>query len=430
MAQGLSKPRQIFLELLAESLGRRKRGCVPESEISVADWKAVFAIIHFQKVEAFVCEAAEKRLIAWEELFPERSEELLAERKLLRYHTRQQVLANYYLWYETERAVRQLEGKGIRVAVLKGPVTAAFYPQPETRKSGDIDLWIPDIDMEGNAQMDSFGDTFLLAERTVEEMGYHREENCTSNYHVAFQKGDGPEIELHGKLTREMDSRRAEELVRRFQKRAPEHFLEERLFEGMVFPTLSPEDHAVYLLLHMLHHFIGRGFGWKLLCDWTAFWNAGQTDACHKAVLQEVKRSGLLTFTSTLSVICAKFLGLRKKEAIFWLEAAKKPVKKKAVMEMTAELFAAGEFGQDNKNRMVMPKSSSVFSLAREFHFQMRRNHPEQSKYVLLWPALWVETLYVFLKNNHNLRHISTMGILNNARKRSRFMRQMELFQE
>ena len=47
---------------------------------------------------------------------------------------------SYRLLFYTKYLVGLLEEAGLPVAVLKGVATAEYYPQPELRKAGDVDL--------------------------------------------------------------------------------------------------------------------------------------------------------------------------------------------------------------------------------------------------------------------------------------------------
>lgn len=55
-------------------------------------------------------------------------------------YTLQIVGHSYRLLFYTKYLVGLLEREGLPVAVLKGVATAEFYPQPELRKAGDVDL--------------------------------------------------------------------------------------------------------------------------------------------------------------------------------------------------------------------------------------------------------------------------------------------------
>ena len=65
----------------------------------------------------------------------------------------------------------------------------------------------------------------------------------------------------------------------------------------------------------------------------------------------------------------------------------------------------------------------------REFHHQMHLNFPYAGRCPLLWPALWCATLWRFLRNNRTVRGTTTGAVLKEARRRSRLMEPLALFQ-
>ena len=89
------------------------------------------------------------------------------------------------------------------------------------------------------------------------------------------------------------------------------------------------------------------------------------------------------------------------------------------------DVFAAEEFGKADKNRMVIVSKNSFWAYVKEFHYQMKMNHPGTSRHVVLWPVLWAVTLAVFLRNNKKLNRGKVRDILRNAGNRSRLLRQM-----
>lgn len=99
----------------------------------------------------------------------------------------------------------------------------------------------------------------------------------------------------------------------------------------------------------------------------------------------------------------------------------------KLAEEFLQDVFAAEEFGKADKDRMVIVQENSLWAYAKEFHYQMKLNHPRTSPYVILWPALWLITLAVFLRNNRKLKRGRVKDILRNAGNRSRLLQQIGL---
>lgn len=89
------------------------------------------------------------------------------------------------------------------------------------------------------------------------------------------------------------------------------------------------------------------------------------------------------------------------------------------------DVFAAEEFGGADKDRMVIVQKNSLGAYFKEFHYQMKMNHPKASPYVVLWPALWVVTFAVFLHNNRKFHRGRMKDILRSAGDRSRLLQRV-----
>ncbi len=421
------------------------------SKLSVSDAAECVEIIRKQKVDAFVRQQFQLFLEEFrKQPAAEKADSVCSQlENRITFACRSQILSNYYLWHESRRIIRHLEDAGVRTVLLKGAVTGSYYPEPECRKSGDIDLWIVDSDPDGIAMENSFGEAFEKAEEVMRQLGYEREEECHSTYHVAYH-ANGPEVELHGRLTGMLDEIQSNHLRAGFSEYSSIQLKEYEIHEGLSFMSLAPVDHAYYLLLHLLHHFLGKGFGWRLLIDWALVLKKEASKDFQKELLAAVKRGKIKTFAEICTLLCVKYLGLEWKYAAFlcgngdnrgWRPAAirrgadgntkKIPEKKRIlVRQLCREIFESGEFGSGDEARMVMPRKSGLPGLVSEFHLQMKRNHPTQSKNPLLWPWLWIQTLYVFLKNNLMVRKISSVDILRKASARASLSKELKLFRE
>ena len=69
---------------------------------------------------------------------------------------------------------------GCRSCVLKGQANASYYPKPELRSSGDIDIWVSPVDSVGLDE-----DRKKVAEYVIEhEDDYVRMQYHYIDYHV------------------------------------------------------------------------------------------------------------------------------------------------------------------------------------------------------------------------------------------------------
>jgi len=113
------------------------------------------------------------------------------QKAMLERESRQMALQSYRLFFYTRYLVNLLEGKGIDVIVLKGASTANFYPYPELRKSGDIDLLVPQsTNMERLAKI-------------LEKVGFQKHSTQHSTHHVEFVIDGGIIVEVHTTITEE-----------------------------------------------------------------------------------------------------------------------------------------------------------------------------------------------------------------------------------
>jgi hypothetical protein len=198
---------------------------------------------------------------------------------------------------------------------------------------------------------------------------------------------------------------------------------------GVALSVLPDGEQAYALLLHMLQHYLRSGFGLKLLCDWTVFWNRPHDKDTERRYRKLIQESGLEGFSDMTTAVCVRYLGLRREQVAFLSEGkARKVPTAQDAEAFLEEILDAGEFGKSQKDRMVSLRETGLRAYAREFHHQMQLNYPKTGNFALLWPALWFATLVRFLRNNRTIRHISAGTLLKKAGQRSRLTEKMALF--
>lgn len=327
----------------------------------------------------------------------------------------QTVRQSYRLLMLSRYIIGLLKENGIDAILLKGCGTAAWYPVPELRKSGDIDLLFKSEDETRKALQ-------ILAQQ-----GFVTTEDQPANHHIVCESRDSVSLELHMSLAEPFDSEKTNRFLADCQK---EYFAHRRVVDcmGVAFELTSDGYHAFYLLLHMLQHYVRAGFGVKLLCDWVVFWESPLSEEEKTIFLRLTQESGTFGFAVMMTRVCVKYLGLREKQVEFLMQAEPKDVCDLAE-ELMAEIFEAEEFGHSSKDRMVVLRGTGLMDYAREFHHQMKLNYPKAGKIMVLYPVLWIMTLCGFLYRNRTLRKVSGRQILKKAKKRSQLTEQMRLFQ-
>ncbi len=331
-------------------------------------------------------------------------------RKYVTESAQKTVRQSYHILFLSKFFISRLEAEGIPVCLLKGVGTASFYPVPELRKTGDVDLLLVD---PGLAEQ---------AEKTLTECGLAVSERQPSLHHIVFRTPEGIEVELHTMLAEPFDNQAVNRYLHNCLPECGEHICRVDCM-GVALPVLDTAFHAYELLLHMLQHFLRAGFGLKLLCDWTVFWNRDPAGEDRRKYLSLVRESGLKGFSDMVTLFCCAYLGLPR-ERVEWMEISGEY----DVEGFLREILEAEEFGRSAAERMVTLRGNSPAAYAREFHHQMHLNFPKAGRYPPLWPGLWVATLVRFLRNNRRIRQVSAGTILKKAGQRSRIMEQIQLW--
>lgn len=321
------------------------------------------------------------------------------------------IYQNYYLLYETHRVCTILREHGIETAVLKGVATAALYPVPELRKSGDIDLLILRPE-----QLEE-------AARYLQEKGYVQQQKQIVRHHLSLLGPKLIEIELHVRMADVFERESVNQYLEQCMESIHAHVCWKNCM-GYDFLVLSDGFHAFELLLHMLQHFLHAGFGLKLLCDWVVFWNRPIAKEEVQDYQRMVKDCGLQRFSDLITGLCVQYLGLSRDCPVY-----NSKINKKQLEIVCEEILEAEEFGGSKKEQMLVLKDTSLRGYLHGFHEQMCVNFPKESKHRLLWPVLWGITFVRFCKNNRTIRKVTFMQVMRATRRRSRLVKELKLFE-
>lgn len=334
--------------------------------------------------------------------------------------TKQTVLQNYRLLALSDRLISQLDNSGIHAVLLKGWQTAVAYPVPETRKSGDIDILIAD------------NKEFIRAVSTFKQLGYKKAINQLTIHHIEFKTESGISIELHSMLSEPFEN---ELINKHINDILPEYSCNITHHEilGYTIACTDESHDAFYLLLHMLQHFLRAGFGLKLLCDWCVFWKRDIDKEQKTEFLRLIRHCRMENFAKAITRLCIIYLGLSFEKVEFLFKEDDKTLilspKYQNIEGLMKDILEAEEFGHSSSDRMVLLHGSRPSDYFREFHHQMKLSHKRASKYIILWPCLWLHTLIVFLHNNKRIRKTTAKEIFKKAGTRSRIIKEIKLFE-
>ena len=321
----------------------------------------------------------------------------------------QTVRQQYRLLFLSKYLIDLFEENKIEVILLKGVGIGSYYPVPELRKSGDVDLLLTNPDELSRVQA------------IMEANGFYVLDEQLSLHHLAFGSSEGIEIEVHTMLAEPFDNRKTNDYLDKLLRTCSGQIVRREIM-GIELPVLAPAFFGFELLLHMLQHLLRAGFGLKLLCDWVVFWEQEHGEHTHKQYLELVETAGLKEFSDMITQACVQNLGLSE-DKITWMCC-----EQYQSQEFMRETLESEAFGRTNAERMVILRGTGIWAYVREFHHQTQLNYPKAAKCILLWPVIWILTFIRFLHNNRKIRKTSARRIFREAARRSHILEEIKFF--
>ena len=245
-------------------------GTVPEVEhMDAHNWWHLFRLMQQNHVSALIFEALPREDVPRDVLIP-----WLAEHE--------KVVARYRHQCDVQQQLLDLmSAHGIETLVLKGTHLAQYYPRPELREFGDLDLYFYDR----HAKADE------VARREL-----HVEVDKHAHHHTRYELR-GVTVESHYDFLNTHyppSNRRYEALLKEL---------------STLHSPLSTFE-VLFILRHMACHFAASRITLRDLVDWTLTCRALQDKVDWGKVKTVVKDFGMEPFVAALNAIAARRLGL------------------------------------------------------------------------------------------------------------------------
>lgn len=299
--------------------------------------------------------------------------------------------------------------EGITAVTLKGYAASRFYPVPEFRKTTDIDF-------------------FLFSEEDAEKAGrilcangFKFSAEWHANHHFVLISEKNDVVELHTAWAEDFKEKHLNQYLKSLQKQSSAHCAQIDC-DGAKLYVYDTAFQGFYLLIHMLQHFVGSGFGLRNLCDWVVLWESCDDEKARRDFVEMTCDSGTAEFAKAVTSVCAQYLGLSREKSPF---ACGTLTEKELTDELLRDILDAGEFGYSESERMVGMDGNSLASYVKEFHHQMHINFPKAGRVVLLWPVLWFATLIRFLNNNRRFNRAPLSAIMKKAGNRGNLVKKL-----
>lgn len=285
--------------------------------------------------------------------------------------------------------IQTLQDSGIEVAVLKGSAAAYYYPNPQYRVRGDIDIIVRP-------------EQFELTEKVLEENEYEVDSRYKYFKHKNYKK-HSIDIELHRYfINNDEENEQSEEpipinpnndLILQAISQA------KRVKLGNYCTCVLPNDiNGIVLLVHIAQH-LQKGIGLRQIIDWFMFVRACLDDEMWYSSFQEKARiTGLETLAITVTRMCQIHLGLTT-ENITWCKDADEAV----CEDLMQYVMDCGNFG---RSRELLQSSAveKLPSISHPFQFiRFLQNRGEMGwkalkKHPYLKPFAWIYQFCRYIK--------------------------------
>ena len=313
---------------------------------------------------------------------------------------------------------------GIPYTVIKGCASGRYYPVPEMRTMGDVDLYV------GRQSMKAVR-AFLT------EKGY-LVSALDHSHHWTFTKGS-VEFEVHwlpSGVPAEDDGR-IESMF--------DDLLDKRVLVGSGDAAYYIPDsfhHGLILLLHTANHLSAGGIGLRHLMDWVLFVSdIPERDFCERFedVLHQL---GLWQFAKVLTAVGIRFFGASPK-------AFCADISPELAQGILADILAGGNFGHKDRTRLMEAKlfrdektrevdgKSRLRHMIRFLNRKAQLALPITRKVPVLLPLGWMKVIWTkFIKKLAKRKtgsrsdRVRLRRLAQGAKERERLYKQLRLYEK
>ena len=262
----------------------------------------------------------------------------------------------------SETVIRYFRENGFACNILKGCAVARYYPQPERRQSGDVDVWVDG----GRKKIYDFARKFDK-DGKLYGVTYH---------HIHFHLIDDVHIEVHiwpSFLSSPLRNWRLHK------------------FCNLHRPTMETDKPSlafdrVFILLHAYQHFCGHGIGLRQIMDYYYVLKQGFTEAEKKDAVYWIQQLGMTRFTGGLMWVLREYFGLEEHLMIV------APNEKEGRF-IVQEVMLTGNMGHSDKRNwgsMKSPLSRFFFNLRRDLYLVKHCPHEALwQPFFSIWLYFW-----------------------------------------
>lgn len=341
----------LIFELLQMALGSRDRlSRVPSNK----EWAALYEESEKQSVVGIMLDGIER--------IPEEQRPL--QELLLQWIGADQIIEQntIRLTKASVETVKFFHNKGFACTLLKGAAVGSYYPNPNRRQSGDVDVWLDG----GREKIYDFARAYDK-DGKLYGVTYH---------HIHFHLFDDVHVEAHIWPSFLSSPLRNHRLHNFFYQYRPSH--------DSYKPSLAFD--RVFILLHCYQHMCGYGVGLRQIMDYFYVLKQGFTEEEKHETVYWIKELGMHSFAKGLMWVLKESFGLEDKYILM------EPNEKEGRF-IIKEVMMTGNFGHNdtrNWGSTKTPFSRFLFNLKRDVF--LAKHYPHEA----LWQPFFSIYFYVW----------------------------------
>ena len=225
------------------------------------------------------------------------------------------------------QVVKILSDAGIDSVLLKGQGLAQYYPKPELRQCGDIDLYVG---------LDNYDASYDVLKTIASAIDDRRELEVGKHYHVSLGK---VELEVH-RYSENYPFKRQDAKYQVFALQGLNHNLVPMNVGEVTVNTPADYYNAFYIFSHLFHHYLTSGIGLRQFCDWMFFLSSHKEQIDKDRLYEIITQMDMIKPWKAFGCVLVRVLGMPEEDFPFYEDVSDSKVNK-----ILSRVLDEGNFG-------------------------------------------------------------------------------------
>lgn len=268
------------------------------------------------------------------------------------------------------------QDQGLMPVLLKGQGIGQYYPNSMHRQPGDIDLYFG-------------GENDYTKANEIAATWDMVKFNPDTSYHRAFDYKD-VKVENHRIYAEFYNQRNS----RKWNKvKDYVNFLNGEKFsvEGKEIDIPSPQMNAIYIFMHLMHHFLLVGVGLRQVCDWLCELHAKKDEIDKELFGRAINDLPIKRSMAAMKYVAVLYMGFTDGDVIP-LDISSKQVMKDGEL-MIRDILEMGNFGHSTEALKGFSRDNCFLQNMKSYFLAMKRFiriYPICKSEVIAYPIDWI----------------------------------------